>query len=386
LQIINFIIPNGILSDIDPSIPDKVLGHRPNPQNPDHDSNGFRNKTIPPHIDIMVLGDSQTYGTGVSRANAWPQQLAKSTGLSVYNMAFGGWGPVQSLLLLPEAMAKKPKIIIEAFYAGNDLFDSFSLVYTSKNGLDFLKTRDRQVLERIAALDLQETIDKKASKADINVAQAVKDEDILITVKSFLRNHVKIYRVISFTKKRLWDISFEDESKTWDNLKNFVKSHEQQKAVILENQNIKTILTPAYRLTVVNLDDVRISEGLDISLKTFKIMSNLCAKQGIRFYVVLIPTKESVFSVAAHGINDLNYLSLLQNERLMWKKTKNFLQANDIPYIDSQPYLQDKLLQGLQPYSLNDDGHPNNYGCQAIAEGVGDFFKKNPAARIGPVD
>lgn len=386
MQIINFIIPNGILSDIDPSIPDKVLGHRPNPQNPDHDSNGFRNKTIPPHIDIMVLGDSQTYGTGVSRANAWPQQLAKSTGLSVYNMAFGGWGPVQSLLLLPEAMAKKPKIIIEAFYAGNDLFDSFSLVYTSKNGLDFLKTRDRQVLERIAALDLQETIDKKASKADINVAQAVKDEDILITVKSFLRNHVKIYRVISFTKKRLWDISFEDESKTWDNLKNFVKSHEQQKAVILENQNIKTILTPAYRLTVVNLDDVRISEGLDISLKTFKIMSNLCAKQGIRFYVVLIPTKESVFSVAAHGINDLNYLSLLQNERLMWKKTKNFLQANDIPYIDSQPYLQDKLLQGLQPYSLNDDGHPNNYGCQAIAEGVGDFFKKNPAARIGPVD
>lgn len=386
LQIINFIIPNGILSDIDPSIPDKVLGHRPNPQNPDHDSNGFRNKTIPPHIDIIVLGDSQTYGTGVSRANAWPQQLAKSTGLSVYNMAFGGWGPVQSLLLLPEAMAKKPKIIIEAFYAGNDLFDSFSLVYTSKNGIDFLKTRDRQVLERIAALDLQETINKKASKADINVAQAVKDEDVFITIKSFLRNHVKIYRVVSFTKKRLWDISFENESKTWDNLKNFVKSHDQQKAVILENQNIKTILTPAYRLTVVNLDDVRISEGLDISLKTFKIMSNMCSKQGIRFYVVLIPTKESVFSVAAHGINDLNYLSLLQNERLMWEKTKNFLQANDIPYIDSQPYLQDKLLHGLQPYSLNDDGHPNNYGCRAIAEGVGDFFKKNPAARIGSVN
>ena len=386
LQVINFIIPNGILSDIDPIIPDKVLGHRPNPKNPDHDRNGFRNKTIPPHIDILVLGDSQTYGTGVTRDNAWPQQLAKRTGLTVYNMSCGGWGPVHYLLLLPEAMAMKPKVIIAAFYAGNDLFDSFSLVYPSKNGLDYLKTRDRQVLQKIAALDLQETINKKASKVDINVAQAVKDDDIFITFKSFLRNHVKIYRVMSFTKKRLWDISLEDERKTWDNLKNFVKSHKQQKAVILENHNIKTILTPTYRLTVLNLDDVRISEGLDISLKTFKIMSDRCSKQGIRFYVVLIPTKESVFSVAAQGISDVNYLSLLHNERLMWEKTKNFLQANDIPYIDAQPYLQDKLLHGLQPYPLNDDGHPNTSGCRAIAEGVGDFFKQHPAARIGPVN
>ena len=70
----------------------------------------------------------------------------------------------------------------------------------------------------------------------------------------------------------------------------------------------------------------------------------------------------------------------------MWGKTKKFLQANDILYIDSQPYLQDKLLRGLQPYSVNDDGHPNNYGHQAIAEGVCDFFKKNPAALVGPVN
>jgi lysophospholipase L1-like esterase len=70
----------------------------------------------------------------------------------------------------------------------------------------------------------------------------------------------------------------------------------------------------------------------------------------------------------------------------MWEKTKNFLQANHIDYIDSQPYLQNKLVHGLQPYFQNDDGHPNNYGCQAIAEGVGDFFKKHPAALIGWLD
>jgi hypothetical protein len=380
LQLINYIIPNGILSEISPIVPDKVLGHRPNPRNPDHDRRGFRNKTVPSHVDIIALGDSQTYGTGVSRDHAWPQQLAKATGLTVYNMAFGGWGPVQSLLLLPEAMAMKPKVILEGFYAGNDLFDSFSLVYAPKKGLDFLKTHDQRRMDEIAALNRQESITQKASEADVNVAQAVKAKDKVIAVKSFLRNNFKIYKLMSFTKKLFWDISFENENKTWENLKKFMKSHKQKNAVILENKNIRTILTPAYRLTVLDLDDARIAEGLDISLKAFKIMHDTCARHGIKFYVVLIPTKESVFSVAAQGINDAHYASLLKNERLMWEKTKTFLQASHIPHIDTLPYLQAKLLHGRQPYPVNDDGHPNNSGCQAIARSVRDFFTKNPAA------
>jgi hypothetical protein len=386
LQVVNIIIPNGILSDIDPIIKDQVLGHRPNPKNPDHDRNGFRNKTIPPHIDVIVLGDSQTYGTGVTRDQAWPQQLAKCTGLTVYNMAFGGWGPVHSLLLLPEAIAKKPRIIIEAFYAGNDLFDSFSLVYRAKDRLDFLKTTDRETLEKIAALDHQERIDKKVSRADVNVAQAVKDDDKIVALKSFLRNHSRLYKLMSFTKQHLWDISLEDESKTWVKLKNMAKSHTPQKTLILENQNIKTILTPGYRLAVLNLDDARISEGLDISLKSFRLMDRMCRAQGIRFYLVLIPTKESVFRVSAQGIDDVTYTSLLHQERLMWEKTKNFLQANDIPHIDAQPDLQDKLVHGRQPYGINDDGHPNAAGCQAIAGGVCAFFKTDPQALRAPVN
>ena len=46
-------------------------------------------------------------------------------------MAWGGWGPVHSLILLDEAISLHPKIIIEAFYAGNDLFDAFNIVYNA---------------------------------------------------------------------------------------------------------------------------------------------------------------------------------------------------------------------------------------------------------------
>jgi hypothetical protein len=77
----------------------------------------------------VVLGDSQTHGNNASREKAWPQQLAAYTGSSTYQMAYGGWGPPQYRALVDDALALKPKIVIVALYAGNDLLDSVRFVY-----------------------------------------------------------------------------------------------------------------------------------------------------------------------------------------------------------------------------------------------------------------
>ena len=47
------------------TVPDDRFGKMPNPKYPGHDSKGFRNLTLPTEADIVALGDSQTYGTGV---------------------------------------------------------------------------------------------------------------------------------------------------------------------------------------------------------------------------------------------------------------------------------------------------------------------------------
>src|SRR5688572_30586092 len=52
------------------TVPDERLGHRPNPDKPGHDRKGFRNPEVPAKADIIALGDSQTYGTGVQRDEA----------------------------------------------------------------------------------------------------------------------------------------------------------------------------------------------------------------------------------------------------------------------------------------------------------------------------
>jgi hypothetical protein len=62
------------------------LGEGPN------DLLGFRNRGVPNVADVVVLGDSQTYGNNAVLDENWPSQLAgllKARRATVYNMALG---------------------------------------------------------------------------------------------------------------------------------------------------------------------------------------------------------------------------------------------------------------------------------------------------------
>lgn len=63
------------------------LGLTGRPEHPDHDARGFRNREALDRARVVVLGDSQTYGTGVSREAAWPARLNELVTGDVYSMA-----------------------------------------------------------------------------------------------------------------------------------------------------------------------------------------------------------------------------------------------------------------------------------------------------------
>src|SRR5258708_5615552 len=56
-------------------IPDPLLHFRLAPHAIGHDVNGFRNDVAPTRVEIVAIGDSQTWGVNVDRSNAWPQKL-----------------------------------------------------------------------------------------------------------------------------------------------------------------------------------------------------------------------------------------------------------------------------------------------------------------------
>lgn len=98
-----------------------------------HDLLGFRNRSIPGIADVIAIGDSQTYGNNTVLAENWPSQLEQILGDKrpvVYSMATGGWCAVQYLNMFTNATFFRPRVIVIAFYSGNDPDESVTLAYS----------------------------------------------------------------------------------------------------------------------------------------------------------------------------------------------------------------------------------------------------------------
>jgi hypothetical protein len=97
-----------------------------------HDILGFRNRSVPNVADVVAIGDSQTYGNNALLEDNWPSQLGRllaSKHPIVYSMATGGWGAVQYLDMFTNATLFQPRVVVVAFYSGNDPLESFAIAY-----------------------------------------------------------------------------------------------------------------------------------------------------------------------------------------------------------------------------------------------------------------
>ncbi len=89
------------------------------------DAEGFRNEKVRDPIDIAALGDSFTDGSASPRETIWPTRVEKLTGQTVQNYGTSGFGPQQELYALQDyALRHHPRVVVLAFFAGNDLLDA----------------------------------------------------------------------------------------------------------------------------------------------------------------------------------------------------------------------------------------------------------------------
>ena len=381
LHVVSFAAPKKYYSMLGISqapifVKDNRLVLRPNPDFTEHDERGFRNESAAGPIAIVVLGDSQTYGTGVRREEAWPKQLGKLDNEKVYNMACGGWGPTQSLLLFDDAIALKPKLIIEAFYSGNDMYDSFSNVYYDGQ-LPELKTKDAKESGRIREAEQKETVHDKVMRlykqggaTDAFAVSQVGPASWSMKIRKFLGDHIRLYQLLAVLKQNL---RADNSNQTgWESDKRLAETERDRDYYqVFESEKVKTIFTPELRLVALNAADSRIAEGHRIGLEAIRVMSQKARVAGIQFAVLLVPTKEMVFKDAAYAAvapRSKSYQALLENEELLRQKTISFLAREDIKTIDALPALAARVKDGAQPYPWSSDGHPNPEGHRAIAE------------------
>ncbi len=89
------------------------------------DAEGFRNRVVRDRFDVAALGDSFTDAMTMPAEASWPARLERRLGAPVQNYGTAGFGPQQELLVLKDFVAPhRPRTVVLAFFAGNDLFEA----------------------------------------------------------------------------------------------------------------------------------------------------------------------------------------------------------------------------------------------------------------------
>lgn len=337
---------------------DDILRYRVEPNTRGHDSWGFRNKSVPTQADIVVIGDSQTYGTSTLAKYSWPSVLGKLTGFEVYNMSLDGYGPAEyQYLMKHKALGLNPNLIIAGFSLGNDFTDSYAAVYNV------------QVWEDLRDPEIASVLEQQTADAEKHSPSSRPQISIMTQINLFadwFSGHSVLYRVITTSsigdyirqKRMIWmgeDIEMFEDSE----------------------HGIYTGFTPEKWLEGLDLKKPEVREGLRLTLEFFNQMNAMAEKNNIRFLVVLIPTKESVYGDFIEGNDSLTSSReidrLIENERQVNSIVKTYFREHGIAYLDVLGPLKN-AAGSEQIYLNNYSGHPNKNGNGIIADSIKQYL------------
>jgi hypothetical protein len=353
-------------------VPDARLGQRPNPALPEHDAAGWRNAVRPARAFAVAIGDSQTYGDEVAREDAWPQRLAELSGRAVYNLALGGYGPVEYERLLPEALALEPELVLVGLYAGNDFADAYLSAYPRALAPE-LRSGDAELVRRAEELDARGEL--KEAWERTRAARKGWRHPALARALERLGESSRLAALASATARaasaapaRRDDFGAGD----FPELRERAARAGDDLLLPFAAGELSTVFTPAARVAVIDTGDPRVEEGLRITLEAIARMAAACAGR-CRLAVVAIPSKELVFSQQMFGRGagtPKAYAELALREALIWERVRRALADAGVPLVDTLPALRALVASGRNPYRGDWNGHPIAAGNQAIAEAV----------------
>ena len=121
-------------------------------------------------------------------------------------------------------------------------------------------------------------------------------------------------------------------------------------SLIVPEKNIFEAFRPIGILKGLDQENPSIREGMRITFELLKEMNETCRQNHVQFVVVVIPTKEMVFSeylehnskIPLDDVID----NLLVNERSALQQTFKFLTDSNIAYVDPLPALKRSVSAG----------------------------------------
>lgn len=345
-------------------IPDPVLRHRVEPGSGGHDEWGFRNASVPSAVDIVAIGDSQTYGLSATSHDAWPSQLSRLSGRTVYNMALGGYGPVQYYYLLREkAPALHPALVVVGLYWGNDTAEAFSAAYfmdywASFRDMGFVAVHDSISASRVAMRRAA------ASAPATNRPGTPAAEHATTAVRTWLTYHSVLYRFV-FEASPLGEVL---RTRVPHGVADSLVTD-----VYVRGSKIHTQLAAPLRRGAVDLEDPQVREGVKVTIEAFRRMKAAADSEGVALLVAIIPSKERVYRRFLDDTKATPHLGAIEeiaaNEHAINERVKAALASMGMDYVDTTPALQE-AARTTRIYPGNWNSHPNAAGYGVIARAI----------------
>lgn len=362
--------------------PDPILGYRVSPYYPSSDSRGYRNPTTLEQADILAVGDSMTYGYSVLPDNAWPSALQTLTSETVYNAGVGGYGPCEYQNVVKELSILSPKNIVVTLYLGNDMSDSYNSVYLEDKCHD-LKTDDKSVLGEMDRLRQEQTLQKQASELGLrSIPEPFRDEIPLShTYQLTLKDSSAVFsltRNLYFQLKQFHYSRFGERANV-----SYETSIETISGSVpySEIEEIRTVFkNPNVEILAVNQSDLRIAEGRMVTERALRIIKNEANKLSANMLVVLIPTKSAAYHdvlSSAYKSEHQTFVAKHESEQRLKADLVEFLDAEDINYVDTTSVFSASLLDRVPPFHESSNEHPNEHGYALIGKTVVGALSKN---------
>jgi len=194
------------------------IDYRFNSQN--YRTDEFKNK-----VDLLTLGDSQTFGFGVEREQSWPEMLAKKNNFSLINLAIPGDSAQAQVTKAFEYFKKygNPKIVIGFFPAYRIEFPIID---------KFWNSNENKVLSpvRISSISIDENF-QEVSKAPHQIDKIMTSKMALFYTHTFLNileQYCKSSNILFMYN--IWDLEFNKFPKS-----EILKKHSKNYFVFKDN-------------------------------------------------------------------------------------------------------------------------------------------------------
>jgi hypothetical protein len=139
--------------------------------------------------------------------------------------------------------------------------------------------------------------------------------------------------------------------------------------LVYDTGGVQTILTTSYRLAYEDRREPRVLEGIRITKDMLLRIQSRTNAAHVKLIVLLIPTKELVYSKIISARNELDdtYRALVQMETQNREEMRGFCTDHAIQVADALPALQDAADRNQAIYQASSDGHPQANGYALIA-------------------